>query len=204
MGYYADCSGTIKFGRTLSREEMLEAYNILENAFEFIEFDKNAQNNKQNSVCDVHVYDKYYEDTYYETFTTLMTSFPVAECNVEFAGEDYTFWRYRIVDGALVVEDGRVIYESDFDIYKRIHHGLLISDADFFLRYYCELEEIDEKDVFKDCEDAPKDPVTLEQLCDKESQYYVLEYMVDVFETIQDSNAAENDQWYECAHRVFC
>lgn len=98
MGYYADYNGSINF-KSKPTKEVIDQ---LDYCFVNFEYDDDG--------CDFGGNDKYYSDTIQETLEKVKPY--VGNGEIEYAGEDNTFWRFIFVNGEWAQQNGRIVYDS--------------------------------------------------------------------------------------------
>lgn len=100
MSYYADGYGYLKVKKNLyvSVKELNEVCKELW-----------ISDGGDNSIC-VEFEGNYYEDGIYDDLEILREYFEGGY--IDFRGEDYTFWRFKLEDGSWVEYGGEIVYSK--------------------------------------------------------------------------------------------
>lgn len=144
MGYYAYYGGNVTFKEKLS-EELIKAG---QDEFETFHYDE-----VRNEV-EICGHDKYYEDSVYN-FLQLIEPYTKSG-EIEYQGEDNSFWRFKFIRNKWDEESGHVYYESEVPQIKtnedRLEFlGEIIDIFEDFLEEKGVMWENDERD---ECDDS--------------------------------------------------
>lgn len=119
MGYYADYSGFIKT-RFLSEEETKRMCERLEydskrsiedlagEVFDNVYISEENKDGKTSYILDINGFDKYRDDEVIN-FLANISEF-VEEGEIEYAGEDYSRWRFHFRNGEWYEDSGETVY----------------------------------------------------------------------------------------------
>ena len=122
MSYYATGSGTIDFKEILTEEAKEKVKKILKETFgEAAEvgtyspcfFEKRTE---KYSAASLWTDSKYYDYEVSEALDEISKIAEIAEGEIDYRGEDDTYWRFIWQDGEWREENGEVTYVSDTDI----------------------------------------------------------------------------------------
>lgn len=119
MSYYATGNGTIDFKEILTEEAKEKVKKILQETFgEAVEvgtytpsfFKKRTEN---YSYASIWTDSKYYDYEVSEALDEISKVAEIAEGEIDYRGEDDTYWRYIWKDGGWCEEYGKIVYYTE-------------------------------------------------------------------------------------------
>ena len=140
MGYKASADGWIQFMESLDEEQETKFIDLLEG-----EFTGQMEDLRGKTVAYISRDSdwNFYAEYTMEALTKVSNQLPVEDAEINFEGDDRTFWRFRYKNKNWVVEDGRVVFDGDDD---------QTDELDRFIKKKIpwRIKEIHEKDLSND------------------------------------------------------
>lgn len=132
MSYYAQHSGFIK----LKPDTAIDLWNAIGDELhdEISEIDNE---NADDRLFEFSKRDSYHEEDWEEFFQKYEQYF--ADANIEFLGETHSIWRFRLVDGKMVEENGEIVYK-EADNYRYSYLVEADSEETIFIIAYADSE----------------------------------------------------------------
>ena len=112
MGYKASADGWIQFMESLDEEQETKFIDLLEG-----EFTGQMEDLRGKTVAYISRDSdwNFYAEYTMEALTKVSNQLPVEDAEINFEGDDGTFWRFRYKNKNWVVEDGGVVFDGDDD-----------------------------------------------------------------------------------------
>ena len=105
MSYYASGKGQIEFVNDVSDKDKEKIFELIEN---YIGEGYDAE----NRYIEISMDGDYYEDDVKKALSDIAEIAEISNGELEYAGQDYEYWRFIYTEGAWEEQDGHVVYDD--------------------------------------------------------------------------------------------